>query len=66
MPPFYALYGYDYLSFVDLILLHRNVPTTNDFIKQNQDIINSLKDNLHHSPNKQKLYADRKGTKKHR
>lgn len=66
MPSFYALCGYDYLSFVDLVLLHRKVPTTNDFIKQNHDILRSLKDNLHHSPNQQKLYADRKGKRKDR
>ena len=60
MPPFCALYGYDSLSFVDLILFDSRVPATSDFIKQSQDIIRSLKDNLQHAQNQQKIYADRK------
>ena len=31
MPPFRALYGYDALSFVDLVLLDSRVPATSDF-----------------------------------
>ena len=51
MPPFYALYGYDALSLVDLLLLDSRVPATSDFVKQSQDIIRSLKDNLQHAQN---------------
>ena len=64
MPPFHDLYGYDALSFVDLVLLDSRVPTTSDFFKQSQDIIRSLKNNLQHAQNQQKLYADRKRTER--
>ena len=64
MPPLHALYGYDALSFVDLVLLDRRVPTTSDFVRQSQDIIRSLKDNLQHAQNQQKLYVDRKRTER--
>ena len=60
MPPFYALYGYDALSFVDLVLSDNRVPASSDFVKKSQDIIRSLKDNLQHAQNQQKLYFDRK------
>ena len=64
MPPFHALYDYDALSFFDLVLLDRRVPTASDFVKQSQDIIRSLKDNLQHAQNQQKLYVDRKRTER--
>jgi hypothetical protein len=60
MPPFYALYGYDALFFVDLVLLDSRVSAASDFFRQSQDIIRSLKDNLQHARNQKKLYADRK------
>ena len=49
MPPFRALYGYDALSFVDLVLSDSKVPVASDFVEQSQDIIRSLKDNLQHA-----------------
>lgn len=49
MPPFHALYGYDALSFVDLVLSDSRVPAASDFVKQSQEIIRSLKDNLQHA-----------------
>ena len=64
MPHFCPLYGYDALSFVDLALSDSRVPTASDFVKQSQDIIRSLKDNLQHAQNQQKLYADRKRTER--
>ena len=64
MPPFHALYGYNALSFVDLVHLDRKVPGASDFVKQSQDIIRSLKDNLQHAQNQQNLYADRKRNKR--
>ena len=51
MLPFHALYGYDALSFIDLVLSNSRVPTTSYFIKQSQDIIRSIKDNLQHAQN---------------
>jgi len=49
MTPFCALYGYDSLSFVDLVLSNSRVLAKSDFFKQSQDIIRSLKDNLQHT-----------------
>ena len=51
MPPFHDIYHYDALSFVDLVLSDRKVPIENDFIKQSQNIIRSLKDNLQYAQN---------------
>ena len=64
MPPFHTLYGYDALSFVDLVLSDSRVPTASDYVKQSQDIIRSLKDNLQHAQNPKKLYFDRKRTER--
>ena len=49
MPPFYALYGYDALSFYYLVLSDSRVPVASDFGRQSQDIIRTLKDNLQHA-----------------
>ena len=64
MSPFCAIYGYDALSFIDLVLLDSRVPVASDFVRQSQDIIRSLKDNLQHAQNQKNLYANRKRTER--
>ena len=60
MSPFKALYGYEATTFGDLINQESRVPGAQDFIQQSIDIMKSLKENLHHAQNQQKIYADRK------
>lgn len=62
MPPFRSLYSYDAFSFADLIFSDSRVPAASDFVKQSQEVLRSLKDNLHHAQNWQKMYADNKRT----
>lgn len=64
MTPFRALYGYEATSFMDLLLTDSRVPSVGDMMQQNVDIMRSLKENLLHAENQQKLYADRKRTEK--
>ncbi|XP_059070598.1 uncharacterized protein LOC131860232 [Cryptomeria japonica] len=59
MSPFNALYGYEATTFRDLITRGSKVPGAKDFIQQSIDIMNTLKDNLHHAQNQQKIYVDR-------
>lgn len=58
MSPFKALYGYEAIAFRDLILIESQVLGARDLMQQSIDISNSLKDNLHHVQNQQKMYAD--------
>lgn len=49
MSPFCALYGYDPLSFADMIFGDCRAPGAKDWIQGSQDISRALKDNLHSS-----------------
>ena len=59
MSPFYDLYGYHALTFVDVMFGARKAPRAKDWIQESQDILRGLKDNLTTMQNQQKLYADR-------
>lgn len=51
MSPFMALYGYKAPSFVDLMFGDSKAPQVRDMLQQSQDILKSLKTNLHHAHN---------------
>ena len=59
MSPFYALYGYHLLSFVDVVFGVSRAPRAKIWIQESQDILRALKDNMATTQNQQKLYADR-------
>eukprot|EP00253_Pinus_taeda_P012541 PITA_12541 len=59
MSPFCALYGYDAMSFADIVFGDNWAPKAKDWILGSQDILKALKDNLLTTQNQQKLYADR-------
>ena len=46
MSPFQALYGYDALSFVDVIFGERKAPRAKEWIQEIQDILHALKENI--------------------
>ena len=62
MTPFRALYGYEFLSFIDLALQDSKAPLAKDWIMDQQDILWALKDNIQRAQNQQKLYDDRHHT----
>lgn len=47
-----------------LILADNRVPSAQDTVQQNVDIMNTLKENLQRAQNQQKLYADQRITKR--
>ena len=51
MSPFYALYGYHALSFVDVMFGASKAPRAKDWIQESQDILRALKDNMATSQN---------------
>ena len=59
MSPFRALYGYDALSFSDVIFGASKDPRAKEWIQENQDILRALKDNIATTKNQQKIYAVR-------
>jgi len=59
MNPFRALYGYDALTFADIVFGHSRVPKAKDWVQESQDILKALKDNLVTAQNQQNLYANR-------
>eukprot|EP00253_Pinus_taeda_P014444 PITA_14444 len=59
MSPFYALYGYHPLSFVDVMFGDSRAPSAKIWIQESQDILRALKDNMATEQNQQKLYADK-------
>eukprot|EP00253_Pinus_taeda_P025818 PITA_25818 len=59
MSPFYALYGYHPLSFVDVMFGDSRAPRPKIWIQESQDILQVLKDSMATVQNQQKLYADR-------
>lgn len=46
MTPYRALYGYDAPSFLDLLLSDSRVPSANDLLQENQDIMRALRENI--------------------
>ena len=58
MTPFRALYGYEALSFFDVMFGASKAPRARDWIQENQDILRALKDNIATAQNQQKMYAD--------
>ena len=64
MSPFKAPYRYEATSFRDLIQMESRVQGARDFIQENIDIMNSLKNNLHQAQNQQKIYTDKKKMEK--
>ena len=46
MTPFCALYGYDALSFADVVFGDSRAPKAKDWIQESQDILKALKDSL--------------------
>lgn len=64
MTPFKALYGYDVVSFIDLVFYYSNVPKAQNWLQESQNILKALKDNLQSAQNQQKNFADRKRTKR--
>ena len=58
MSPFMALYGYDALSFFDVMFGEIKAPRAKEWIQESQDILRSLKDNIATTQNQQKLYGD--------
>ena len=59
MSPFYALYGYHAMSFVDVVFGACKAPRAKDWIQESQDVLRALKDNIATAQNQQKLYADK-------
>ena len=59
MSSFYALYGYQALSFADMMFGASKAPRAKDWIQESQDILRALKDNIATTHNQQKLNADR-------
>ena len=46
MTPFWALYGYDALSFSDVMFGESKAPREKEWIHKNHDILRALKDNI--------------------
>eukprot|EP00253_Pinus_taeda_P009495 PITA_09495 len=65
MTPFRALYGYDALSFSDMIFGDSRAPGAKDWIQESQEILKALKDNLQVAQNQQNMYADRRMVERH-
>ena len=65
MSPFYALYGYHPLSFVDMMFGVSRAPRAKIWIQESQDILRALKDNIATAQNQQKLYADKGRVERH-
>ena len=59
MAPFKALYGYEPLSFMDMVLGDNRTPRAKDWLQDGKVILRSLKENLQRAQNQQKIYVDR-------
>ena len=57
--PFRALYGYDALTFADMVFGDSRAPMAKDRIQESRDILRALKDNLQTTQNQQKIYANK-------
>lgn len=60
MTPFRALYGYDAPSFLDLLLSDSKVPNVGDLQQENQDIMQTFRENIQKTQNQQKQYVDQR------
>eukprot|EP00253_Pinus_taeda_P002258 PITA_02258 len=65
MTPFHALYGYDALSFANIVFVDKKALRAKDWILESQDILKDLKDNLQTAQNQQKMYADKNRVERH-
>ena len=54
-----ALYGYDALSFFDMMFRDSRAPGTKDWVEESQEVRQALKKNLQVAQNWQKMYADK-------
>ena len=43
MTPFRALYGYDVLTFADIVFEDNRAPKAKDWVQESQDILKALK-----------------------
>ena len=59
MTRFRALYGYDALSFADVMFGASKAPREKEWIQESQDILWALKDNTAIAQNQHKIYVDR-------
>eukprot|EP00253_Pinus_taeda_P023768 PITA_23768 len=59
MSAFYALYGYQPLSFANVMFGASKAPSAKIWIQESQDILRALKDNMATAQNQQKLYANK-------
>ena len=59
MSPFRALYGYDALTFSDMIFCDSRAPKAKYWVEESQEILKLLKDNLQVVQNQQKQYTDK-------
>jgi hypothetical protein len=59
MTPFQALYGYDAPTLIDLVFEESRAPKAKDWIRESQEILKLLKENLQTAQNRQKMSADR-------
>lgn len=65
MTLFHALYGYDALSFTDIVFGDSRAPKARDWILESPHILKALKDNLLTAENQQKMYTDMHRTERH-
>ena len=59
MSPFSKLYGYDALTFFDMIFCDSRSPKSKYWVEETQEILKLLKDNLQVAQNQQKQYVDK-------
>ena len=59
MSPFKVLYGYDAITFVEMIFGDNRAPKATHCVEESQEILNLLKDNLQVAQNKKQQYEDR-------
>ena len=59
MPLFRELYGYDALTFSNMIFGDSRAPKSKYWVEESQEILKLLKDNLQVAQNQKKQYADK-------
>jgi hypothetical protein len=64
MTPFRALYGYEAMTFADVVFGDSRAPKVRDWIQDSHDILRALKENMRVAQNQQKMYADRHRTER--
>jgi hypothetical protein len=64
MTPFQALYGYEAMTFVDVVFSDSRASKARDWIQDSQDILRALKENMRMAQNQQKMYTDRHRTER--